>query len=334
MLRSRLLGILSLVVAVLGLTAGACGRQPDRQTGGGGETGELTTVRVATLPTGSMAPLHLGIKKGFFREAGLKVETTVAQGGAAMIPGLLNGEFDVAYGNPVSLMLARGKGLPIRIIAEGSQAGSGEATSINALMVAPDSGIDSVEDLAGKKFAVTTLENSGEVTIKAALEENGVPISDLEFVEIPFPEMNAALERGTVDAAWTTEPFITMGEKQGFTSVIDPMIATMPSLTLASYFATDEYISQNPDAVTSFRSAVGRAARYAEGHPEEVRQILSEFLETPPDVLNSMQLSNWSDEVNVESIRRQYELALKYGVLQQEFDLERMLPKASGQGEG
>lgn len=323
------LGILTLALAMLGVTVGACGSQ---QEGGAGATGELTTVRVATLPTGSMAPLHLGTRKGFFREAGLKIETAVAQGGAAMIPALLNGEYDVAYGNPVSLMLARAKGLPVRIIAEGSQAGSNEDTSVNALLVAPDSGIDSVEDLAGKKFAVTTLENSGELTIKAALEENGVPISGLQFVEMPFPDMNAALKRGDIDAAWTTEPFITMGRQQGLVDVTDPMMETMPSLTLASYFSTDQYISQNSDTVRRFQRAMGRSARYAEEHPREVRRVLSEFLDTPRNVLEDMQLSNWSDEVNVESIRLQYDLALKYGILQQEFALKQLLPRNSSRG--
>ena len=50
------------------------------------------------------------------------------------------------------------------------------------------------------------------MTINASLEKQGVDISKLKYTEIPFPEMNAALEKGRVDGACVVEPFVSQGK--------------------------------------------------------------------------------------------------------------------------
>jgi NitT/TauT family transport system substrate-binding protein len=310
----------AVVLAAAMLVVAGCGDD-------GGESTGPTALKVGVLATSGMAPLYLAIDKGFFRQENLEVTPVVGQGGAELLPSVLKGDFQLGYGNPVSLMLARERGLPVRIVAEGSQGAPDASRSTNALLVRKDSGIRSVRDLAGKTFAVTTLKNSGEVTIKAALEKHGVDTAGIKFIEVPFPEMNAALDRGAADVAWTTEPFITIGERQGLKSVLDPILDLMPNATVASYFTTERYISEHGDVVDRFRRAIGKAARYADQHPDEVRRIIPKFLKIKPDVLAKIKLTNWSDEVNVASLRRQYELSLKYGVLEKPFDIDRLLPE-------
>ena len=47
-------------------------------------------------------------------------------------------------------------------------------------------------------------------------------------------------------------------------------------------------------------------------------------------MLERIQLANWSPELNVESIRRGYELAKKHGVVEQDLDMAELLPKGEG----
>jgi NitT/TauT family transport system substrate-binding protein len=61
-----------------------------------------------------------GIEKGIFTRQGLDVDLQAAQGGATAIPSLVNGDVQVAGSNVVSLLLAAGKGVPIRAIAGGT----------------------------------------------------------------------------------------------------------------------------------------------------------------------------------------------------------------------
>jgi NitT/TauT family transport system substrate-binding protein len=313
----------ALLVALL--VAAGCGDDDD-----GAGSREITEIRVGVLPVAGMAPVYLGMEKGFFRDEGLKVKPQVAQGGAAIVPAVVSNDFQFGFGNNISLMVARSKGLPIRIVTEGNQAARDEKDSLNGLMVSPKSGIKSVEDMAGKTFAVSTLENLGEVTIKATLDKHGVETDRLRFVEIPFPDMNAAVEKGEVDVAWQAEPFVTLGEEAGLRKIADPMIETLPGLSIATFFGADPYMDSHPDVVEGFRRAMHRSFEYASSHMDEARAIIPSFLEMPPDLLKKVKLNAWTPDLNVESIELTKRLGLKYGLIEEDFNLEDLLPKESG----
>ena len=61
-------------------------------------------------------------------------------------------------------------------------------------------------DLEGKTVAVNTLNNIGPVTINHWMEKHGGDYTKIKYVEVPFPDMGAALEAKRVDAAFTVEP--------------------------------------------------------------------------------------------------------------------------------
>jgi NitT/TauT family transport system substrate-binding protein len=223
-------------------------------------------------------------------------------------------------------MIARSKGLPLKIVTEGVQGAPDEQSWANGLLVAEDSPIRSVDDLAGRTFAVTTLKNNAEVTIKATLEKEGVDISKLKFVEVPFPEMNTAVARGRADVAWQAEPFVTLGEQEGMRNIVDPMWATAPNLSIATYFGAEPYLTENPEVAKGFATAMQRSLEYAAEHPDEARAIIPTYSEIKGELLEQIQLANWSSELNVSSIEQTAELARKYGVLEEDLDLQALLP--------
>jgi NitT/TauT family transport system substrate-binding protein len=322
----RTTAVVALVIAALGAWTAGCGGDDDAPAQSEGR--KLTTVTVGVLPVADMAPLYLGIKKGFFREEGLDVKTQVAQGGAAIVPAVMSGDFQFGFGNNVSLMIARARDLPLRIVASGGPGATDPQNSDqNGLLVAGDSDIRSVKDLAGKTFAVTTVENLAEVTIRATLEKAGVDDSRVRFIEVPFPEMNTAVQRGRADVAWSGEPWITLGKQQGMRNIIDPMAATTPRLSIATFFSTDPYLQENPEVADGFRRALERSLDYAGSHEQEARAILPTFTSLKSDVVQKIALPDWSAELNVDSIRLTYRLARKYGVLERDLDLAQLLPQ-------
>jgi len=84
------------------------------------EAADLEKVRVSIIPIGDVAPLFAAVQQGYFREVGLEIDTTPSAGGAAGIPGLVGGSFDIAYGNVVSALLAAQQGLDVKVIAAGT----------------------------------------------------------------------------------------------------------------------------------------------------------------------------------------------------------------------
>jgi NitT/TauT family transport system substrate-binding protein len=325
------------VLLALAVAAAGCGDDDDTATdgsepggsgsGGGSADAELTPITVGILPVADLAPLYHGIEAGYFEEEGLDVTTEVGQGGAALVPAVMTGDYQVGFGNYVSLMLARQNDVDVRIVSNVVDGADTEDRGTNALLVAPDSGITSVEDLAGRTFAVTTLENIAEVNIRTTLREAGVDDEDIDFVEIPFPEMNAAVESGEVDVAWQAEPFVTLGEGAGLVNIADPMYGTMPSMPLAGMFASGAWIEENPDLAEAFQRALQRSLD--DGADEEaMRAAIEANTETPPELLPEIALANWNAELDTDKLQTVGELATEYGLLEEEPDLDQLIWEA------
>lgn len=328
-------GLGRLAVAVLlAVTAAGCGDDDDSATGGseasgdgsGGSGGaaELTPVTVGILPVADLAPLYHGIEQGYFEEEGLDVRTEVGQGGAALVPAVQSGEYQLAFGNYVSLMLARQNGVEVRIVSNLVSGADTADRGTNALLVAPDSGIESVDDLAGRLFAVSTLDNVAEVNIRTTLRNHDVDDSDIEFTELPFPEMNAAVESGDVDVAWQAEPFVTLGEDAGLVNVVDPMYETTPSMPLAGMFASDAWLDENPELADGFVRALHRSLE--DGTDEQaMRDAIAANTETPPDVVAELALANWQPDLDLEKLGLVADLAVTYEILDTAPDLQELV---------
>ena len=307
----------------------ACGDDDDGDGGGGGDGGP-TTLRVGVIPIADVAPLYLGMKKGFFEEEQLTLKPQLAEGGAAITPAVVSGDFQIGFSNTISLLIAASQDLPVQIISQGVLAGKTEEDAWADLLVLKDGPIKEPQDLEGKTIAVNTLKNICEVTIKASLEKEGVAVDTLEFAEVPFPDMNAALEGGRVDGACVVEPFVSQG-KAGAARGIDPFyVRTAPDLTVATYFTSTQYAEQNADVVDRFVSAMNKSLTYAQSHPDEVRDVLLEYTEIPPEAAEAIKLPVWRPDLNEPTIELLSELSLKYGLIEEQPDLDELIRESGG----
>jgi NitT/TauT family transport system substrate-binding protein len=310
------------VLAML-LAAGGCGDDDDGD-GGGGEAGP-TTLRVGVIPIADVAPLYLGIKQGFFEEEQLTIEPQLAEGGAAITPAVVAGDFQIGFSNTVSLLIAASRDLPVTIISQGVLGGKNEDEAWADLLVTKGGPIKQPQDLEGKTIAVNTLNNICEVTIKASLADMGVDVEALEFTEVPFPDMNAALEEGRVDGACVVEPFVTQGTS-GNARGIDPFyVNTAPDLTVATYFTSTQYAEENPDVVERFVRAMERSLDYAQSNPDQVREVLGEYTEIPPEVAAEITLPQWRADITIPTVELLSQLSLEYGLIEEEPNLDELI---------
>src|SRR5215208_3372386 len=195
----------------LTLLLAACGDDD----GGGGEAGKAATVKVEDTAGVPSAFLEYGVQKGFFKKRKLTVNVKPSQGGATVVPAVVSGNVDIGGSNLVSVLLAQGKGIPLKIVAPGTFVQADRKKDFSAILVKGSSDIRSPKDLEGKTLAVNTLKNVAEVTAKASLSKKGVDVSKIKLTEVDFPDMNAAIEQGRVDAAFVIEPFVTQGVAAG-----------------------------------------------------------------------------------------------------------------------
>jgi len=309
-----------LVVCVAAL--GACG--DDSDGGGGGGTGPQT-LKVGVIPIADVAPLYLGRKKGFFKEEQLTINPQLAEGGAAITPAVVSGDFQFGFSNTISMLIASSKGLPIQIISQGVLGGKTEKEAWANLLVPKNGPVQQPKDLEGKTIAVNTLKNICEVTIKASLEKEGVDVNSLKFVEVPFPDMVGALKSKRVPAACVVEPFVSQGLAEGMKGIDPFYVNTAPDLTVATYFSSKEYIKKNPDVVNRFVRAMNKSLEYAQAHPDEVRQVLTEYTQIPPEAAKKIQLPVWRPDLNRPTIEQLNALTKKYGLIDDEANLDELI---------
>jgi NitT/TauT family transport system substrate-binding protein len=266
-----------------------------------------------------------GIETGFYSTQILHLDLPPTQGGAATIPALVSGDIQVGGSNVVSLLLASSKNLPIRAIAGGTNAQPSGEKDFGALLTAKGKGISKPEDLEGKTVAVNTLNNIAEVVVKAALEKRGVDPDSLKLSEVPFPEMEPALAKGSVDAAFSIEPFVTQSVQKGDEVLGYSYVDTESEMQVGAYAVTDQFAQADPEAVKAFQAAIKETAGYVAAHEDEFRTFLSESAKIPPKLAKTIELPTWTGEVNADSVANTAQLMQKYGVVKGEIDISKLL---------
>ncbi|GGX45021.1 ABC transporter substrate-binding protein [Streptomyces fructofermentans] len=320
---------------LIGLAAGtflvaatSCGSSDgsDGSGDGGKASGGTTTVKVGVIPIIDVAPLYLGQKKGFYAERGIKLSLTAAQGGAAIVPGVVSGQFQFGFSNTTSLLVAQSKDLPIEAVVNGVASTGKEGADFAAIAVRKGSPLKSAKDLEGKKVAVNTLSNICDTSVNESVRKDGGDPSGLKFVEMPFDLMPAAVAKGQVDAACVVEPALATIKAAGGTTIASNFYDVSPDLTVAMYFTSREYAGKNPELVKKFREATAESLEYADSHPDEVREIITTYTKIPATLLEKLVLPRWPAEPDRASIERLAELGQQDGLFKKTPDLDKLLP--------
>jgi NitT/TauT family transport system substrate-binding protein len=309
--RRWLLAVLALFV----LVAAAC-------SSGQEQAGDEATVRVGDITGIPAAFLQYAVQEGFMEEQGLNVEVVPSPGGAANVPGIESGDFQIAGSNVVSVLLARGEGLDVKMISAGTFATEDPTEDFSQVLVSADSAIQEPADLNGSAVAVNTLSNIAEVTIRASLENAGAEHANIEFVEMGFPEMVPALQEGEVDAAHVIEPFLSIGVEQGLRPVIAPYAGTQPGMAIGSYFSSDAYIAENAEVIDGFIAGVTAAGDAIAQDPAAFREALVDLADLDPAVAQTVKLPEWGGPVDTESVELIGDLMTRYQLFEEMPPLE------------
>lgn len=320
----------AVLAAGLALVLAACGQGGSSEAPTpAGSTGGLTSITVGLMPIVDVAPVFVGIEQGFFESHGLQIQTEMADGGAAIVPAVTSNSYQVGFSNNVSLIIGISRGLPVQLVAAASgisPASTGPDTGYCAVVSAPGSEISSPADLAGTRVAVNTLNNIGDVTIRAALADDGVDGSAVSFLQMGFTEMPAALDSGSIEAAWLCEPFLTTVLADGALPLLDSYARTDPTLGVASYFVATDWAEANPEVVDAFRAALRESMEYARANPDAVRAAILEYTRVDEGIAEQMTLPDYPSELHDESLQRLIDLADQDGLLGGPVSLDDLRP--------
>jgi NitT/TauT family transport system substrate-binding protein len=287
---------------------------------------EKSKITLGLLPILDVAAAHVAIKKGYFKEEGLEVDIKVIQGGAAAIPGLISGDLDMTFGNWVSFFAAQSKEAAkavdgIKLVSDGYQA----KPDMFVVVTGADSPIKSPKDLAGKTIAINTFKNIAELTTKATLEANDVDPASVTFKEFPFPDMQAALENKSIDAAFLVEPYVTRAQRAiGSVTVLDVASGPTDNIPIAGYATSGKFAKENPNTVAAFQRAITKGQRDAADRPT-VEPLLQEYAKVDKETASLVHFGEFPTTLDSTRLQRVATLMKTYGLLEKEMDVKPMI---------
>lgn len=333
--RVRRMAIRGIALATLLVTVASCGalggkEQAPPASNSNGQV-EKSKITLGVIPVIDVASVHVAIKKGYFKAEGLEVELKTIQGGAAAIPGLVKQELDMSFGNWVSFFAAQSKDTAksvegIKLIADGYQA----KPDMFLILADGSSTIKSPKDLAGKTIGINTFANIAELTAKATLEAANVDVSTVKFKEMAFPDMQAAVQNKTVDAAFMVEPFITRAQRAaGQIKVLDAATGPTDNIPIAGYATTGKFAKENPKTVAAFQRAMAKGQADAADRPT-VEPLLVEYAKVDKETAGLVHFGAYPTTLDATRLQRIVQLMQRYKMLDKELDVKPMLIQPSG----
>lgn len=246
---------------------------------------EMTTVTFGMTPSASHSIMMLGINQGFFEEQNLKLEYVDAPTGDAMIQGLVSNTINFGPVNPVSFAVAADKNLPVKLTTNIFSSAPEFTPGYAGTYVLPDSPIQDWADISGMKVQVPSLASTGELYIRAAIDNNGGDSSTNELVVLSSADAVPALEQGLVDVISIPGTYVHTAEQAGLRLIGDHVHETADGQNTLPVAVNSVWGSQNLDVVRAFNAAVAKSVEYALANDGELRQtMVDEFPQSIPDL--------------------------------------------------
>lgn len=326
----RAVGLLAAGMAVL-LTAG-CGLfggessddNASSETAAAKGPLEKSTLNVGVMVGLDCSGAQIALLDDLFKEEGLTVKPETVQSGQVAIPKLAAGSLDFTFGNWVSFMAAQDKGVvDMRFVSESYIA---TPNSNLGIITVPNSGVNGVKDLVGKKVAVNALKNINELLIRAVFEANDINFDDVELVPMPFPDMAGALSSGAVQAAATIDPFIVNAQQSLGAKLVVDLSGPGPTENwpVAGFATTAKFAKENPNTVAAFQRVLLKGQELA-GDRKNVEEALPKYAGMPPEVAAIVRMGTFPTTIDSKRLQRVADALWSYKMLDKELDVEPLV---------
>jgi len=161
------------------------------------------TLPVACMAKAAEAAAQAGSKPGF------RYEYSKYNGWPEIKESLMAGRIQAAYMLAPLVMDLADKKIPVKIVSLGHRSGA-------VIMVRTDSPYENFKQLLGKRIAIPSRFAVDLLFLRKMLSQEGMTVKDVQIVEMPPPDMPAALYANAVDAYCTGEPFGAAAQRAGY----------------------------------------------------------------------------------------------------------------------
>jgi NitT/TauT family transport system substrate-binding protein len=213
---------------------------------------------------------------------------------------LMAGRIQAAYMLAPLVMDLADRGIPIKIVSLGHRSGA-------VIMVRNDSPYQNFRQLAGRRVAVPSRFAVDYLFLRRMLAEEDMRVEQLEIVEMPPPDMPAALYAKAVDAYCTGEPFGAAAQSAGYARPLRMTRDEWPKYICCVLTVREELIAANPAMVQNLVDHVLGAGVWLDQQPanrEKAVQIAATapYFNQDPKIIRFV-MQNPTDRVTYGDLR-------------------------------
>lgn len=250
---------------------------------GGPSAGREGVVRVGYFPNITHSQAIIGLARGdFARTLGpdVVIEPTLFNAGPSVIEALYAGRIDIAYigPNPAITGFVRSGGEALRIVAGATSGGA-------ALVVNPDAGIETLEDLDGRRIATPQLGNTQDVALRRCLAGLGLsPLEEggtVQIIPTANPQILDLFRQGEIEGAWVPEPWASrlVVEGGGVVLLDEREIWPDGDFVTAHIIVSAPFLRKRPEIVKNWLEAHVDVTLWELANPDEAAGLLNSEIE-------------------------------------------------------
>ncbi len=199
-----------------------------------------------------------------------KITWTSFDSGASINTAFLGGAIDLAVigSSPTAQALCPPLSIPYKVIELLNVIGDSEA-----LVARNASGVTKPADLVGRKVAAP-FGSTAHYSLLAALHQAGVDPGAVTLVDLEPQNIQAAWQRGDIDAAYVWTPVLSVLQQDGTTLTDSAKLAAAGKPTLTFTVARTEFIDGNPDVIAKWLEATNHAIGLVKTDPAVVAEAV------------------------------------------------------------
>ena len=273
--------VLALILALtMLLTLTACG----------GKEEETITFVLDWTPNTNHTGIYVALQKGWFEEAGLKVDVVQPpEGGSALLVASGKAQFAVTAQDSIAPALTGENAMPLTTVAAILQ------HNTSGIVSRAGEGMDTPKGLEGHKYA--TWDSPVEkATIRQVMAADGGDFDKVELIPSTVTDEVSALKSGDVDAIWIFYGWAGIAcEVAGLPidyfdfADFDPVLDFYTPIIVSN----NDWLENNPETAKAFLAALSRGYEYAAENPKEAADIL---MEAAPELKSNAELVYRSQE--------------------------------------
>ncbi|HET9475808.1 MAG TPA: ABC transporter substrate-binding protein [Steroidobacteraceae bacterium] len=213
---------------------------------------------------------------------------------------LMAGRIQAGYMLAPLVMDLADKKIPVKIVSLGHRSGA-------VIMVREDSSYLKFSDLAGKRIAIPSRFAVDYLFLRKMLARENMTPKDIEIIEMPPPDMPAALYAKAVDAYCTGEPFGAAAQRAGYARVLRMTRDEWRNYICCCLTVREELIEENRPLVQDLVNQIQGAGNWLDEKQDNRNKAVAiaagkDFFNQDPKILQFV-MENPTDRVTYGDLR-------------------------------